>query len=99
MYALSEVPQFSERLLCVLYSQTLPETSAAILDKLSMLSRVCQQLNHSKEVWYNQFVRYSHYVYIHIQVNTILGLVLALGNLMNTGNKVSKLWTEPAISD
>ncbi len=97
MYALSEVPQFSERLLCVLYSQTLPETSAAILDKLSMLSRVCQQLNHSKEVWYNQFVR--RLITIYVQVNTILGLVLALGNLMNTGNKVSKLWTEPAISD
>ncbi len=50
MYILSGVPQFSERLLCVLYSLTLPETSAAILYKLSMLSRVSQQLNHSKEV-------------------------------------------------
>ncbi len=90
MYILSGVPQFTERLLCVVYSLTLPETSAAILYKLSMLSRVSQQLNHSKEV---RICRLLYIVtrYIHTQVNTILGLVLALGNLMNTGNKVCKL--------
>ncbi|KAG7328651.1 hypothetical protein KOW79_008595 [Hemibagrus wyckioides] len=66
---LSEVPQFSERVFCILVQSTFTESISSVQRKISLLQRVCTALRCSEGV---------------LQV---LGLVLALGNFMNGGNR------------
>ncbi|XP_047677087.1 formin-2 [Tachysurus fulvidraco] len=66
---LSEVPQFSERVFCILVQSTFTESISSVQRKISLLQRVCTALRWSKGVM------------------QVLGLVLALGNFMNGGNR------------
>ncbi|GAA6093698.1 formin-2, partial [Tachysurus ichikawai] len=66
---LSEVPQFSERVFCILVQSTFTESISSVQRKISLLQRVCTALRWSKGVM------------------QVLGLVLALGNYMNGGNR------------
>ncbi|XP_007471675.1 PREDICTED: formin-2-like [Lipotes vexillifer] len=69
LYELSLIPNFSERVFCILFQSTFSESICSIRRKLELLQKLCETLKNGSGVM------------------QVLGLVLALGNYMNGGNK------------
>ncbi|KAH0516805.1 Formin-2, partial [Microtus ochrogaster] len=67
LYELSLIPNFSERVFCILFQSTFSESICSISRKLELLQKLHQKNGPG--------------------VMQVLGLVLALGNYVNGGNK------------
>uniref|UniRef100_A0A2K6FGV7 Formin 2 n=1 Tax=Propithecus coquereli TaxID=379532 RepID=A0A2K6FGV7_PROCO len=68
LYELSLIPNFSERVFCILFQSTFSESICSIRRKLELLQKLCETLKNGPGVM------------------QVLGLVLAFGNYMNSGN-------------
>ncbi|XP_072265188.1 formin-2 isoform X2 [Pyxicephalus adspersus] len=69
LYELTTIPNFSERVFCILLQSTISESISAIHRKLELLQKVCKILKED------------------LAVLRVLGLILAIGNYMNGGNR------------
>ncbi|XP_018413214.1 PREDICTED: formin-2 [Nanorana parkeri] len=69
LYELTTIPNFSERVFCILLQSTISENISAIHRKLELLQKVCKILKEDPAVL------------------RVLGLILAIGNYMNGGNR------------
>ncbi|KAG9472231.1 hypothetical protein GDO78_020664, partial [Eleutherodactylus coqui] len=69
LYELTTIPNFSERVFCILLQTTISENIGAIERKLELLQKICKVLKEDPAVL------------------CILGLILAIGNYMNGGNR------------
>ncbi|XP_068087881.1 formin-2 isoform X2 [Hyperolius riggenbachi] len=69
LYELTGIPNFSERVFCILLQSTITENITAIHRKLELLQRVCKILKEDPAV------------------RCVLGLILAIGNYLNGGNR------------
>ncbi|XP_069810687.1 formin-2-like [Dendropsophus ebraccatus] len=69
LYELTTIPNFSERVFCILQQTTISENVGVIERKLELLQKICQILKEDPAVL------------------CVLGLILAIGNYMNGGNR------------
>ncbi|XP_063773676.1 formin-2 [Pseudophryne corroboree] len=69
LYELTTIPNFSERVFCILLQSTISENISSIHRKLELLQKVCKILKEDPAVL------------------RVLGLILAIGNYMNGGNR------------
>lgn len=95
LYQLSQIPNFSERVFCILFQSTFHECITSVVRKIEILQKVC------KVRYCPPGVSLSYYISLHWTVSVcvhqnlqssrsvlqILGLVLAFGNFMNGGNR------------
>lgn len=78
LHNMSEIPQFNDRLVCLLYSQTLPESSESIMTELNVYNRLSRELRHSPKV--------PNYYYIFISLIVCVFTVVAnLGYGIDSG--------------
>lgn len=69
LFELNQVPDFAERIFCLLFQESFQESISVIDNKLNNLKMTSEMLNNGKSV------------------RDILGIVLAIGNYMNGGNR------------
>ncbi|KAM4041535.1 formin-2 isoform 2-T2 [Anomaloglossus baeobatrachus] len=69
LYELTTIPNFSERVFCILLQTTISENISLMQRKLELLQKICKILKEDPAVL------------------RVLGLILAIGNYMNGGNR------------
>ncbi|XP_073527555.1 formin-2 isoform X2 [Phyllobates terribilis] len=69
LYELTTIPNFSERVFCILLQTTISENIGLMQRKLELLQKICKILKEDPAVL------------------RVLGLILAIGNYMNGGNR------------
>lgn len=69
LYDLAQIPEYADRVTCIMFQATFVENISGIENKLNNLKMICEFL----------MTRES--------VKQILGIILALGNYMNAGNR------------